>query len=714
MTPAGKGVRFYLIELCKHTLKLFKFAGLLLWSCLKGIWQYVLVSKWWNYTFAFVVLPLFAALPFAWLLSPEMPQIFPSLALPSKDLFTRLALCVGWLILLISHLLFWLIYLPSGKMKESIDPKKLNANSAKSSEAPEGQNQIVPKPVDKTPSKQAEDLLRRFNVCVKGMGAARFQFEITALEKSLRNDADPSLRLVFKLDKPDAHAAVVQLTEDGRLICKDVDKLRLAQPIALKYELSLDVGGENNLDSNDVQYLKTRAVQKVEVVIRLQLAEAETAFLAWAINAAKSARMPNAKQGVPYSLLLGQVLPMNSEFVNLVSVNTGVSGLTWRLDTGCLEGEPAVGNNHQIIVTAACSRTPSLVREIPLLLTCTMDPEVEWRRIQQVKGDEDAKVEGDMVDILERAASSIRNAEGEHPLVPHPLSNFGKPHRVRYSRQFGELHLNYASVRGRSHIQDDKFREDHAGTIAFHENRALAVVVSDGAGSASLSRRGSEIVVNVALVGMRDIGKEILENLELVTSNDNTWLHEKFTSLVQLIRERIEFESEQVRSAWPSFADKGMYATFLGSLILPCPEGHLVLSYSVGDGAIGIGLAPAGDVGLKSVPDHGESAGQTLFVLSKGADDSSKRLRVDRIAGDFTLMLMTDGVTDPLISGEDIVTAERWNSLATELSGLGEEPATDGEAVATRPFSPLVEWLESYHKSHHDDRTIACVTRKTS
>ena len=60
---------------------------------------------------------------------------------------------------------------------------------------------------------------------------------------------------------------------------------------------------------------------------------------------------------------------------------------------------------------------------------------------------------------------------------------------------------------------------------------------------------------------------------------------------------------------------------------------------------------------------------------------------------------------------------QTWEQLAGELKPrVREEPFNhDGERVETyKERGALCEWLDSYEKGHHDDRTIAVLFHKLS
>jgi hypothetical protein len=189
---------------------------------------------------------------------------------------------------------------------------------------------------------------------------------------------------------------------------------------------------------------------------------------------------------------------------------------------------------------------------------------------------------------------------------------------------------------------------------------------------------------------------------------------EGFASVVREIRSHIEFEADSIQKQRSDFQAKEMYATFLAALLLPTPSGNVLLTYSAGDGAIGLGLA--GEVsGLKCIPDHGQSAGQTLFILNKSAEDAERRLLFTKLPDSFALVVMSDGVSDPRIPHGEEDSRAVWNTLATELKTLVEKQPMSPEGEVAEKYkegSPLCAWLDSYEKGHHDDRTIAVLCHK--
>jgi hypothetical protein len=340
-----------------------------------------------------------------------------------------------------------------------------------------------------------------------------------------------------------------------------------------------------------------------------------------------------------------------------------------------------------------------------------MDPEIRWKQIEEADSDKiPILTESDTVE-LKKMSNGVRKVPPSYGLD----EIFGKPSRVSYHQVKAGFDIAYASIRGRSHIKDGKFREDDVKVGLFLDDKAVVIVVSDGAGSASLSRRGSQIVANLGV-------EELIKSFEKLVKEDPNYFSNNlevgeiknkvkdiFTNTVSNILARIDVESDIIRSAKAVFTKKDMYATFLAAVVVPCKDGHILFSSSVGDGAIGVGGASNEVSGLKCVPDHGQSAGQTLFVQNEGATDVSKRLNITMIPGAFSLILMSDGVSDPFIPLDVESKPETWHSLAAQLKSIVDgELVSDVEKSETyQQRGKLCEWLDSYQLGHHDDRTIA-------
>ncbi len=448
-----------------------------------------------------------------------------------------------------------------------------------------------------------------------------------------------------------------------------------------------------------------------EVILRAQYPAAAQKFFDWKVKAPAIFRLENAKQGQSVDFDLKALLGTDPDWAAWVQAE-GHGSLGPDFDSHRLKGEPTVGTDVKIRVVFACRGCLDIRHEMDLLLTCNMDAEQRWRQIEKDDSDKPAVVGEDDRLKLVKMADAVRSTANSYE-VRKPDDLFAKPHRVSRRQRLGHFDLAYASIRGRSHVRTGSFREDDVEARFFHEGSAVAIVVSDGAGSAPLSRRGSCIVTSVGIKSLVELGQKLLADPALLRSRSPSAV-EGFAETVRAIRAQIEFEADNIKEHRPDFQAKEMYATFLAALVLPTPEGYVLLSYSAGDGAIGLGLA--GDAaGIRCVPDHGQSAGQTLFVLNKGADDAEKRLMHTVLPESFALLLMSDGVSDPRIPQGEESKPAIWDGLAQELKPLVLDEPLNLEAERTETYAhrgALCGWLDSYEKGHHDDRTIAVLFHK--
>jgi len=491
--------------------------------------------------------------------------------------------------------------------------------------------------------------------------------------------------------------------------------LKVNDPIAFIKDRSVRFALQiTDLDAAADQDLKDEIKPEIlEVIVVAKYPSIAQRFLDWKSKSPTAFRLENAKQGQDVDYDIKSLLGYDSDWVIWVSAE-GCGMLKADLEAHRLKGEPSIGTDTKMHVVFACPGCESLRHELDLLLTCNMDAEQRWKQIEKEDSDKEAVLSDEEKLKLAKMADAVRSTANAYE-VRKPDDVFSKPHRVSRRQQIPDFDLAYASIRGRSHIRSGSFREDDVEARFFLEGKAVAIVVSDGAGSAPLSRRGSDVVTSVGITRLIELGELLVKSPVALTERSSVAL-EGFAAAVLAIRAQIEFEAENIKEQRPDFLAKEMYATFLAALILPAESGHVLLSYSVGDGAIGLGLA--GDTsGIKCSPDHGQSAGQTLFVLNKGAEDAEKRLVFTQLPASYALLLMSDGVSDPRFQDGDDAKPQVWDQLAGELKDRILSEPLSPEAERSESFAergPLCEWLDSYEKGHHDDRTIAVLLHKIS
>ena len=284
------------------------------------------------------------------------------------------------------------------------------------------------------------------------------------------------------------------------------------------------------------------------------------------------------------------------------------------------------------------------------------------------------------------------------------------------------LRLIAASVRGRSHAhvgspRDDDFYIHHSAISGWN-----ILAVADGAGSCQFSRRGSQIAVKYAVEALSkqlesDVGQTLLDNYpkteEERTDQEKlkTLQNALYDTLVKAAYAACEEINKQANDDSESVKD--FSTTLLLAAHKKTEQGHFVISFWVGDGAIAL-YQENGDCILMGEPDGGEYAGQTRFLDERIFNDSSLMRRVKiKMVEDFTaLILATDGVTDPNFNSDaELAEKPRWDEIWHEAKWGGmslKEVVTSADSKSAE--NQLKDWSNFFSPRNHDDRTIAVLT----
>lgn len=285
-----------------------------------------------------------------------------------------------------------------------------------------------------------------------------------------------------------------------------------------------------------------------------------------------------------------------------------------------------------------------------------------------------------------------------------------------------EKHIVAASLRGRSHAQEGKPRDDAFRFATTHGWQVLAV--SDGAGSACYSREGARLACEKAVA-------VCCERLDNEPYRDGFEAHIKALSAIPDETDKRKpvgdslytllcHAANQARQAIAQEAGlQGKETRTYAATLLLCvakhfPFGWFVGSFWVGDGAIALYRRDTTPhtVYLMGEPDEGEYGGQTRFLtMPEVFSDASalyRRLRF-RLVDDFSaLFLMTDGVSDPKFeTTNNLKNAEKWDALWDELT------AADALTNTAESQQALLEWLGFPSPGNHDDRTLLVVCGNT-
>lgn len=285
-----------------------------------------------------------------------------------------------------------------------------------------------------------------------------------------------------------------------------------------------------------------------------------------------------------------------------------------------------------------------------------------------------------------------------------------------------EKHIVAASLRGRSHAQEGKPRDDAFRFATTHGWQVLAV--SDGAGSACYSREGARLACEkaVAVCCERLDNEPFRDGFEahikaLSATPDET---DKRKPVGDSLYTLLCHAANQARQAIAQEAGlQGKETRTYAATLLLCvakhfPFGWFVGSFWVGDGAIALYRRDTTPhtVYLMGEPDEGEYGGQTRFLtMPEVFSDASalyRRLRFQLVDDFSALFLMTDGVSDPKFeTTNNLKNAEKWDALWDELT------AADALTNTAESKQALLEWLGFPSPGNHDDRTLLVLCGNT-
>ncbi len=272
-----------------------------------------------------------------------------------------------------------------------------------------------------------------------------------------------------------------------------------------------------------------------------------------------------------------------------------------------------------------------------------------------------------------------------------------------------------ASRRGRSHAHDGKPRDDDFALCYCPESDWYILAVADGAGSCEFSREGSRIACKTAV----NFCKEQLQNadngfdglIEQILRSDSDKKEQAIKNLSYTIIAGAAHESYKtlIKEAEDKQRQQNLYATTL--LLTICKKFldsyYVILSFNIGDGAIGI-IENENDAFksfLNCLPDEGEFGGQTRFItmseIFKDTNELLNRIHV-RILKNFTaVLMMTDGVSDAKFETiANLNSTEKWSALWEDITSQVHLGNSDSP-------NELLDWLNFWSVGNHDDRTIA-------
>ncbi|HEX8548853.1 MAG TPA: PP2C family serine/threonine-protein phosphatase [Cytophagaceae bacterium] len=403
---------------------------------------------------------------------------------------------------------------------------------------------------------------------------------------------------------------------------------------------------------------------------------------------AQPVRIPNGTIGKPYDAKLdfeklGWKDVIKYEFEGLNEI-----GLSFDKEQAHITGSPLKDGdlkiNFKFKVEGQADADDYSIKVIKLIVN--PDPKSLWKQVESDKNDPFWKVDN--------------------------LTVFDK---------VGDKHIVVSSKRGRSHANVGSFREDD---FAFSDlsNGWSIVAVSDGAGSAKVSRKGSEIACNgiVEYFKSEQSKKNLIDFDALVAEYNSSEAAETENKLNHFVYNTLGKAALSVHKKLEEFASKNaltlkdLSSTLIFTLFKKYSTGYAFLSFGVGDCPMAIINKEKTEVQLLNWIDVGEYGGGTRFITMPEIFTNEKfatRFSFKQIEDFSYLILMSDGIYDPkFVVENNLVDIKNWQAFLEDLGGKNAENNkvvfdANNKDIATE----LSYWMDFWSVGNHDDRTLAII-----
>ena len=299
---------------------------------------------------------------------------------------------------------------------------------------------------------------------------------------------------------------------------------------------------------------------------------------------------------------------------------------------------------------------------------------------------------------------------------------FSKEDNATVSDSFLDKNIVVASKRGRSHANVGSFREDDFAFRNYTTNGWSILAVSDGAGSAGLSRKGSSLACetivkyfeeNLDTENLKEFD-EILFNHYNKTDPESTkkishFVYNNLSKGAHFVNQKIEEFANQNEEELKKF-----HATLIFTLVKKYDFGYAILTFGIGDCPIGLLNKDLTEITLMNFLDVGEFGGGTRFITMPEIFQNEKfssRFGF-KLVDDFSyLMLMTDGIYDPKFVVEaNLEKIEKWKDFLSDLKGNNDDKSqVDFENKNPDIATQLSNWMDFWSPGNHDDRTLAII-----
>lgn len=394
---------------------------------------------------------------------------------------------------------------------------------------------------------------------------------------------------------------------------------------------------------------------------------------------------PNANMGQPYLFVVVPDRPLTGITVKAVVLKG--TGLSYVEGRNAVEGVPAQAGEFEVEVLYSVDGGATQSSKSKIVVNA--DPKSLWKDLPSDKNDPYWKPDED--------SKFVSHAGSAWCLIA-------------------------GSKRGRSHAQTGKFRDDDFFISSLGADGWQIAIVSDGAGSARYSRRGSAIICKQAGEFLeRTLGSESGAKLSAAVeawqaaglprgeeSKQYMMLrNELYTTLGYAAHhalKSISDECERRKELGGSMKDYS--STVLMSIVRRTGQGIFCATFSVGDGAIGV-MRKDGTPEIVCAMDSGEFSGQTRFLSKETVtqEELLGRLRFIVETEFDRMFLMTDGISDPYFQTDTgLQMKERWKQMVADIESAGALDRSNAGSA-----EKLVTWLDFWSKGEHDDRTLAVI-----
>lgn len=299
---------------------------------------------------------------------------------------------------------------------------------------------------------------------------------------------------------------------------------------------------------------------------------------------------------------------------------------------------------------------------------------------------------------------------------------FWKLDNEAVAAKFLDKNIVISSKRGRSHANVGSFREDDFAFKNLEEIGWSILAVSDGAGSAKLSRKGSKIACDSVIQYFEEnLNTERLKEFDQVLAEHHNKISDETSKKIshfvyQNLSKAAHFAHQKIEeSAINNETElKNFHSTLIFALVKKYDFGYAILTFGIGDCPIGLLNKNLTEIKLMNWLDVGDYGGGTRFITMPEifqSDKFSTRFGF-KLVDDFSyLMLMTDGIYDPKFVVEaNLEKIENWKGFIDDLKGKNEDGIkVDFDKKNTETAEQLSVWMDFWSAGNHDDRTLAII-----